>query len=134
MGNKVFVRIDPGEEIVGTLTELCKELQITAGTISGIGATDNARIGLFDVKSKTYHSTQITGDHEIAPVFGNISVCNGEVYLHVHVNLCDAHHHSFGGHLSSAVVSATFEAVIEIADGTIHREFDESSGLNLQKF
>ncbi len=130
-GNKVIVRIDSGEEIVKKLEQLCKNMDIKLGTISGIGATDKATIGLFDIKTKEYHSTELIGDHEIAPVYGNISMMGGKVYLHLHANLCNVEHKSFGGHLNSAVVSATFEAVIDIIDGEIDRVFDEKIGLNL---
>ncbi|GAH17957.1 unnamed protein product [marine sediment metagenome] len=133
IGEKVFVRIDSGEEIVETLTQVCKKLDITAGTITGIGATDKAIVGLFDVKTKKYHSKELVGDHEIAPVYGNISTMNNEVYLHLHVNLCNSEHKSFGGHLTSAVVSATFEAVIDIINGKIERAFDATTGLNILK-
>lgn len=133
IGEKVFVRIDSGKEIVETLMQVCKKLDITAGTITGIGATDKAIIGLFDVKTKKYHSKELVGDHEIAPVYGNISTMNNEVYLHLHVNLCNSEHESFGGHLTSAVVSATFEAVIDIINGKIEREFDATTGLNILK-
>ncbi|NOR17859.1 DUF296 domain-containing protein [candidate division WOR-3 bacterium] len=133
IGEKVFVRIDSGEEIVETLTQVCKNLDITAGTITGIGATDKAIVGLFDVKTKKYHSKELVGDHEIAPVYGNISTMNNEVYLHLHVNLCNSEHKYFGGHLTSAVVSATFEAVIDIINGKIERAFDATTGLNILK-
>ena len=133
-GDKVFVRIDRGEEIVETLKQVCNKLSIKAGTIIGIGATDKAIIGLFDVKTKQYHSKELVGDHEIVPVCGNISTMNDEIYLHLHVNLCNAEHNSFGGHLNSAVVSATFEGVIDIIDGKIDRIFDENIQLNLLTF
>ncbi len=130
---KVFVRIDTGEEIVETLKQLCKDLDIKAGTITGIGATDKATIGLFDVKTEKYHSKEFVGDHEIAPLYGNISTMNGEVYLHLHITLGNSEHMSFAGHLTSAVVSATFEGVIDIINGEIDREFDENIKLNLLK-
>ena len=133
-GNKVIVRLDKGEEIVETLKQLCTKLNIKLGTISGIGATDKVIIGLFDVKTKQYHSKELVGDHEIVPVCGNISTMNDEIYLHLHVNLCNAEHNSFGGHLTSAVVSATFEGVIDIIDGEIDRIFDENIQLNLLTF
>lgn len=130
-GNRVIVRIDSGEEIIKTLKQLCKNLDIKLGSITGIGATDKATIGLFDIKTREYRSTEFVGDHEIAPVYGNISTMDGKVYLHLHANLCNAAHKSFGGHLNSAVVSATFEAVIDIIDAEIDRVFDEKIGLNL---
>ena len=132
-GEKVFVRIDSGEEIVETLTQVCKKLDIAAGTITGIGATDKAIIGLFDMKTKKYHSKELVGDHEIAPVYGNISTMNGEVYLHLHVTLGNSEHMSFAGHLTSAVVSATFEGVIDIIDGEINRTLDTNTDLNILK-
>jgi len=130
---KVFVRLDKGEEIVETLKQLCNDLDIKAGTITGIGATDKATIGLFDMKINKYHSKEFVGDHEIAPVFGNISTMNGEVYLHLHITLGNSEHMSFAGHLTSAVVSATFEGVIDIFDDEIDRRFDEVTGLNILK-
>ena len=129
--NKVIVRIDSGEEIVKTLKQICENLQIKLATISGIGATDKATIGLYNVKTKKYHSTDLLGDHEIAPLFGNISTRGGKVYLHLHANLCNKDHQSFGGHVDSAIVSATFEGIIDIIDGKIERVYDEKIGLNL---
>ena len=133
VGTKVVVRIDKGEEIVQTLKQICTQLQIKAGTITGIGATDKVTIGIFNTKTKQYQSTELTTDHEIAPIIGNISTMNGEVYLHLHANLCNTKHISVGGHLTSAVVSVTFEAVIDIIDEEIERVFDEKTGLNILK-
>jgi len=132
--NKYIVRIDKGEEIVETLKKFCKENNIRLGTIIGLGATNKAEIGLFNGEEKKYYSKELTGDHEIAPLYGNISTMNGEVYLHIHANLCNQENKAFGGHLNSAVVSATFEAVIDVIDGDVDRAFNEDVGLNLYKF
>ena len=130
-GDRFVIRIDEGEEIVKTLKRLCEENGVKAGSITGLGATNKATIGLFDVETKKYHSKELTGNHEIAPLHGNISTMNGQVYLHIHANLCDSEHKSFGGHLDSAIVSATFEGVIEVLDGELNRRFDKDIGLNL---
>jgi len=132
-GNKFIVRIDKGEEIVETLKQFCKDNGIKLGSIIGIGATNKATVGLFDVETKKYHSKELVGNFEIAPLHGNISTMNNEVYLHLHINLCDQEHKSFGGHLNSAVVSATFEAIIEKIDDEVDRFFDKNIGLNLLK-
>ena len=130
-GNKIFLRLDSGEEIVRSLKQLCEKEEIKLGTVSGIGATDRVAIGLFDLKNKKYVSKEFVGDHEIAPLFGNITTKDGDIYLHIHVNICDSEHKSFGGHLNSGIVSATFEGVIDVIDGVVEREFDEKTGLNL---
>ena len=132
-GNKVVVRIDKGEELVDSLKTICKELDIKLGSIVGIGATDKVTIGLLNTKTKKYQSKEFTGDHEIAPLVGNISLMNGEVYLHLHVTICNVEHKALGGHLTSAVVSAMFEGIIDIIEGQVTREYNDEVGLNLLK-
>jgi uncharacterized protein len=133
-GDKIIFRIDRGEELVESLLKICMEYDIKLGSVSGIGATDKVKVGLFDVESKEYHSKEFTGAYEIAPMSGNISTMDGELYLHLHINICDDKHNSYGGHLNSAVISATFEGVIDIINGEIDRKKSEEVGLNLIKF
>jgi predicted DNA-binding protein with PD1-like motif len=129
--NKVIIRIDKGEEIVDILKTICKKLDIKLGSIVGIGATDKVTIGLLNTKTKKYQSKEFTGDHEIAPLVGNITLMNGEVYLHLHVTICNVEHKALGGHLTSAVVSAMFEGIIDIIEGQVTREYNDEVGLNL---
>lgn len=133
-GTKYFVRIDKGEEIVESLKKFCEKERIGLGTVTGIGASDRLTVGLFDVKEKKYHSQEFRGNYEIAPVCGNITSMDGKVYLHLHINFCDDQQNSHGGHLNSAVVSATFEAVIDAVAGEVDRQFEQGVGLNLLEF
>jgi len=131
LGSVYFVRIDRGEEILSELKKVCIEHDIHAGKISAIGAVNRATIGFFDTERKQYHSTELTGDHEITSLSGNITSMENRIYLHVHVNLADNSNRTFGGHLNEAIVSATCEAIIEEYTGSVNRIFDEKSGLNL---
>lgn len=133
-GEKVIIRLDTGEEIVDSLRKICKELNIKCGTISGIGATNKAVLGLLHLKTKKYQSQEFTGDHEIIPLSGNISTMNGEIYLHLHINLCNTKHESFGGHLTSALVSATCEIIIDVIDLQTNRKYDDALGFNQLSF
>lgn len=133
-GNKYIIRIDRGEELVSVLEKFCKDNDITLGTVHGIGASNRLEIGLFDTENKEYHSNEFTGDFELVPILGNISTMDGEIYLHLHANIADSENKSFGGHLSSAVISGTFEGVIEEIDGEVDREFNDDCGLNIFKF
>ena len=129
--NKIVVRVDKGEELVDSLTKIVEENNIKLGSISGLGATDRVKVGLFDVETKEYFSNELTGNYEINPLYGNITTMNGKTYLHLHINLADENHNSFGGHLNHAYISATFEGIIDIIDGEVDRKFDEEVGLNL---
>ena len=39
------VRLEPGEEIVASLAELCEKEKIMAATVQGIGAVNDVNIG-----------------------------------------------------------------------------------------
>ena len=131
--NKVIVRIDKGEEVVDCLKTICKKLDIKLGSIIGIGSTDKVTIGLLNTKTKKYQSKEFTGDHEITLLVGNITMMNEEVYLHLHITICNIEHKAIGGHLTSAIISATFEGIIDIIEGQITREYNDDVGLNQLK-
>lgn len=134
LDNTYVLRIDKGEEAVETIANFCKNQNILLGTISGIGATNDATIGLFDTVNKVYHSRELKGDFETAPLSGNITTMKGKTYIHLHANLGDKESRTFSGHLNKAVVSATLEAFIIAVDGEVDREHSEEIGLNLLKF
>jgi len=134
LGTKYILRLDKGEEVIETLKHFCVDNNIKLGHISGLGATNKIRVGYFDVNKKEYFSREFEGDFEIAPMVGNISTMDGEVYLHCHVNFGDEKFEAHAGHLNSAIISATFEVIIDVIDGVVEREFSEEIGLNLYKF
>lgn len=88
----------------------------------------------FDTVKKEYHSNQFYGTFEIVSLTGTISQKEDKVYLHVHMSAGDDKGNVFGGHLNSAIVSATAEIVIRFINGTVNRRFDEEIGLNLFQF
>ncbi|MCF7836137.1 DNA-binding protein [Candidatus Gracilibacteria bacterium] len=126
-----FIRFDRGEEIVVLLQKFCEAEKISLAEISGIGAVGELEVGLFDVATKKYFSKQFTGDFEVAPLLGSATTKGGVVYLHLHINFADREQNSRGGHLNSAVVSATFEVMLRALPGKLNRKFSEEVGLNL---
>jgi len=131
IGSTCIIRIDRGEEVVSTLIQFCTEHEITLGTVQGIGAVNSVMIGLFETATKVYHTTTLSGDHEITSLLGNITTLEGKPYLHLHATVSDASHQTFGGHLTSAVVSGTCEVFIHIIGGEVGRMFDDDVGLNV---
>ena len=130
-GPDFILRIDRSEEIVSTLREFCTGQKITLGTVQGIGAVGSAEIGLFETKTKQYHTKTLRGDYEITSLLGSITTMHGQPYLHLHATLSDASYHAFGGHLTSAIVSGTCEVFIHTLDDIVGRTFDEDVGLNV---
>ncbi len=129
--NNYIVRIDRGEEVINSLTELCKIQHITLGSVSAIGAADYVKIGLYDVEKKKYNSIELSGQMEITSLIGNITTKDNEPYLHLHINVCDDKMKVLGGHLNECRVSATCEIIITKIDSNIRRKYSDEIGLNL---
>lgn len=133
-GQTVVLRLEKGEEVIESLTALCKKEDIKLGSISGLGAANYVTVGLFKIDEKKYYSNTFEEDFEITNLTGNISRMNGEVYLHIHGTFANIEGKCIGGHLNKAIISATSEIIINIINGEIDREFSEEIGLNLIKF
>ena len=131
--NKYIVRIDKGEEIIEQIKKICNDNNIKAGSITGLGATDRVKVGLFNTNTKEYVSKELNGAFEITSLVGNISRMNNEVYLHLHINVSDEKLNVYGGHLNHCFISATCELIIEEIDANVDRELSEEIGLNLYK-
>ena len=130
-GNKYFIKVEKGEEVVAVLTKFCKDHGIMAAKISGIGATNKVTIGFFETATKEYHAKNYTGDYEITNLSGNVANLNEEPVVHLHITLAGADHIALGGHLNSAVISAACEVYLEKLDMELQKKFDEEVGLNL---
>ncbi len=86
-GKTIAVRIDYVEEVMEKLTELCKRENITSASVSGIGATKLAELGLYNIETKEYKKTTNTGLYEVGSFIGNITQKDGETYLHIHITI-----------------------------------------------
>ena len=95
----------------------------------GIGAIRQTRIGYINLESKDYIFREFIGDYELTSLMGNISIVDGEVFIHLHITATDTDFNMIGGHLDSAIVSATAELFIDVYEGRIERIFDPDTGL-----
>lgn len=128
----IVVRLDRGEEVIAAVSEICRKEHITAGSITGIGASDKTTIGIFDPVEKKYSSATFEGDYEISNITGTASVMDDEPYLHLHITIGNpVSGECHAGHLSECVISATSEIFIQINDGVLNRRFDDKIGLNV---
>ena len=132
-GDMIFLRLQKGEEIVESLKEIATKENIRAASVSGIGATDDFTVGVFDMDTKKYDSYAFNGNHEINALVGNISYMDG-AYAHVHITCTGKDCKVVGGHLLRAVVSLTAEIVLSVADIEIGRKRDDALGINLWRF
>lgn len=135
-GNKIVARVDRGEEVCAKLLELAEAEDIRLASVSGIGASNDVTLGVFDTGTKVYFKKRYSGiDYELGSLAGTLSRQDGTPYLHLHAVIgSPAHEQCHAGHLNAAVVSATCELVIDVIDGEVGRKFSEEIGLNLFEF
>lgn len=132
--NCLVIRLDPGEELINSLLTACQEHDIHCAQITGIGAAKKITCGVFDPKTREYHSEKFKGIFEITSLNGTITTMDGGLYPHIHVTFADEKYKVRGGHLNKCVISATAEIVLTILDMNIDRENSKEIGLNLFQF
>lgn len=133
-GDTIMIRIDKNEEVIQSLKDICAQNNVRLGTISGIGAVKDITLRYFNTKTRKYEDKVFKESFEVTSFVGNITEMNGKIYLHCHITLADKHFRALGGHLLSAKVSGTFEAVISPLKGKLGRKYDKNIGLNLISF
>ena len=114
--------------------ELALKENIRLAAVQALGATNSFTVGVYNVAEKKYYANTFSGSFEIVSLTGTINTMNGAFYTHLHMSAGNDKGEVFGGHLNRAVVSATCEMVVDVLDGTVDRQYDPVTGLNLFKF
>ena len=130
----LIVRMDRGEEITEQLRAVAEKENVTLAFVEALGAVNNFTVGVYNTAEKKYYSNRFKGAYEIVSLTGTVTTMDGQFYHHLHMSAGDEKGAVFGGHLNSAVVSATCEMVIRVIDGTVERRHDPEIGLNLFRF
>ena len=129
------LRLDPGEEIVSSLTRLAADENVHLASVSAIGAASDVTIGIFDPDEKQYYSRRYQGAYEISALVGSVTRKEGEPYLHLHITIGNpVTGQVHAGHLTSCTISATLELFLQVWDGEVGRKFSDQVGLNLFEF
>lgn len=129
--SRYLLRLEKGEEAIETITRFCTAENIHGGLITAIGAFDLLQAGFYDTLAKAYINKEFSGGFEVAPLTGNISLREGKVFLHLHVNFAAEDMIARAGHLFMGRVNPTLEVWIDAFPHTIRRTFDPETGLYL---
>lgn len=124
-GDRLFVRLDKGSDLFGSLTELANSLKWTCAHISGIGALQNIELGFFELEKKDYKRQTFEKEAELLSLDGNLCIIDGKPFWHIHAVLGDSNFQCFGGHLFSAIVAVTCEINIRVFDNNQVTRQDE---------
>src|SRR5690242_19389044 len=82
------VVLDSGEEAFEALTKFANQTQMTAASLTAIGAFEKATIGWFDFGSKSYKKIEVPEQCEVLSAIGDVAVGDdGKASLHIHIVL-----------------------------------------------
>ncbi len=132
-GRKFIGRFPYKSDILGSLTDFCKGNDITLGVFSIIGAVSEVSLGYYDQKMKKYiECVALSKKLEIVSCGGNISMYDGEIFVHAHIQLADHKGHCYGGHLmpKSSIFAAEYY-IRELLGPPLERRRDNETGLLL---
>jgi len=126
-------RLKLGDDLLPEITSLCRKNNISTGYLSIIGAVRNARLGYYNQAKRSYTGcVKFRRKLEIASCAGNISLKDGEIFVHLHIVLAGLDGKAFGGHLMPGTeVFAAEYFIMELAGKKLHRVKDPSTGLPL---
>lgn len=133
-GNRLILRLDEGEEIISSVTEVCKKENITAATVNGIGFTTEMKIRIYDKDQDVFIFKTLTGSMEITMLTGNVFQAENGLFTHLHIMAADKTMGIRGGHLVSCVIGATGEIVVEALEGNIRRGLCDDTHLGPLEF
>jgi predicted DNA-binding protein with PD1-like motif len=132
-GQKTFALVfDTGDEVIAKLTNFAKENDLTAASLTAIGAFSDATLGYFDMERKEYKEIPVDEQVEVLSLVGDIAPKDdGEPQVHAHVVVGRSDGATRGGHLLEAHVRPTLEVVLVESPEHLQRRTDAETGLPL---
>ena len=128
----VMGKLAHGSDLIGSLNDICRSEGIELGRVEALGAVQNARLGYYNQETQTYEFHDCEHAMEIASLTGNISLKDGQAFVHAHVTLTDHEGKAIGGHLAPGTTVFACEYVIHAFEGpALERGHDEITGLPL---
>ena len=138
--DKYILIMHKGEKVMETFKKAFEEIQKNDSSINGafvsgtIGALENSILSYRNNDTQKYQHQTFKESMEIVSLSGNLSFKPKEQFFaHIHVGLSGDDFIQYGGHLTSATVSITMEALITVTKTKLTRQKDSETGLDLIK-
>lgn len=132
-GRKIMGRLTKGDDLLAALEAVSRAHHLTLGEVQAIGAVSKARVGYYNQGEQKYQFLELDRPLEILALTGNVSLKDGQPFVHAHVTLGDEAGNAFGGHLAEGTVVFACEFVMQEhrSEMVFQRALDEETGLFL---
>ena len=115
-GKAAFVSLARGEDLLDGLNRAVQEVGLQAATLQVIGGLEEAKVGYFDRDVKEYR--EIPTGHVEMQGLGNVSLRDGEPFIHLHLALSARNGTTIGGHALEGCRAFVVEAYFRKLEGT----------------
>ncbi|WP_206184710.1 PPC domain-containing DNA-binding protein [Thermoactinospora rubra] len=127
------VVLEPGDEVVESLTAWADDKGIRAARLTGIGGFRQVVLGFFDPETKELHKIPVNRQTQVLALVGDFAMAEDgrrpQLHAHVVVGLPDGE--ARGGHLLAGEVWPTLEVIVTQSPRYLRRRHDPRTGLAL---
>lgn len=118
---RFVLRLDPGDDLIGSLADLADKESIDAGHVTGIGSVEKITLGFLDPEDQEYVRRRFEEPMEVAQMTGTISVEGDRHFVHLHAVVAPRELLAYGGHVHDATVGVVMEIFVTRLPGTLAR-------------
>ncbi|MBQ9552386.1 MAG: DUF296 domain-containing protein [Clostridia bacterium] len=138
-GETFYLRLDKGDEIIGSVLALCRKEQLPSAVFSGIGGCSEAQIQTFLPETGAFETQTLRGMLELVSLTGSVITDDrDELFQHTHAVFSykeGEQHRVAAGHIKSITVLYTAEIELRpVVGGVIRRKFNPETGTGLWDF
>ncbi|MCR4689340.1 MAG: DUF296 domain-containing protein [Saccharofermentans sp.] len=135
----IYIRMDKGDEMIGSILEVCRKENILSAIFSGIGGCRSAEIQTYIPEENSFELQKVEGMLELVSMNGSItSNDQDELFHHTHAVFSykeGGEHFVAAGHIRSVEVLYTAEIELRpVIGGVIRRQKDPETGTGFWKF
>lgn len=123
---------DTGDDVLEGLNRVATEAQLSAASITAVGAVQRATLGWYDIDAQTYRKNPVDEQAEVLSLLGDVAVgTDGEPAVHVHAVLGLRDGTTRGGHLLGGEVRPTLEVLLTESPAHLAKTYRPEVGLAL---
>ncbi len=132
-GKVLIGRLPTDGDLLEEMTAAVNQSGVRLGVFSVIGALRSVALGYYDQQTQRYvESVHLKEKFEIAQCCGNISLKDGNVFVHAHITLGRRDGTALAGHvMPGSMIFAAEYYIQELLGPDLVRGHDQQTGLSL---
>ena len=138
INDEFYIRLDPGDEVLQSIKDICTAEQIYGGYFQGIGACGDVTISTYIPTTRSFQMHPFSGMLEMASLSGNVTKDKDDTpALHAHAVFSQLENDRLltrAGHLQKAIISYTAEIILHPANIIFEQRFDLVPEVGVWKF